>query len=102
MMIGYILTGLLLIFAIRKFYKHRAVFKQLSKKEWLQFGVSFLTAWAGAVFIIIGGSNITDKIEITWLKSLLEIGVILIGLALAGIIMSKFVPKKIKAFYLEN
>lgn len=63
-MIGYILTGLLLIFTSRKFYKYRANFKQLSKKEWLQFGASFLLAWAGAVFIIIGGSNITDMIEI--------------------------------------
>lgn len=98
-MIGYILTGFLLIFAIRKFYKYRATFKQLSKKEWLQFGSGFLLAWAGAVFIIIGGSNITDKIEITWLKNLLEIGVILIGLALAGIIMNKVLPNKIKEFY---
>lgn len=101
-MIGYILTGLLLIFAIRKFYKHRAIFKQLSKKEWLQFGAGFLLAWVVAVFIILGGSNITGMVEITWLKSLLEIGVILIGLALAGVIMSKILPKKIKKFYLEN
>ncbi|MER2112254.1 MAG: hypothetical protein ABS960_06135 [Solibacillus isronensis] len=98
-MIGYILTGLLLIFTSRKFYKYRANFKQLSKKEWLQFGASFLLAWAGAVFIIIGGSNITDMIEIAWLKNLLEIGVILIGLAFAGIIMSKVLPKKIKEIY---
>lgn len=99
MMIGNILTGLLLIFAIRKFYKYRETFKQLSKKEWLQFAAGFLLAWAGAVFIIIGGSNITDMVEITWLKHLLEIGVILIGLAFAGIIMSKILPKKIKEFY---
>lgn len=98
-MIGYILTGFLLIFASRKFYKHRTVFKQLSKKEWLQFAAGFLMAWAGAVFIIIGGSNITDLIDITWLKNLVEIGLILIGLALAGIIMNKFLPKKIKEIY---
>lgn len=98
-MIGNILTGLLLIFAIRKFYKNRAVFKQLSKKEWLQFGAGFLLAWAVAVFIIIGGSNITDMVEITWLNNLLEIGLILIGLALAIIIMSKILPNKIKEFY---
>lgn len=98
-MIGYILTGVLLIFASRKFYKYRAIFKQLSKKEWLQFGAAFLLAWAIAVFIIIGGSNITDLIEITWLKNLVEIGVILIGLAFAGIIMSKVLPEKIKEIY---
>ena len=100
-MIGFILTGFLLIFASRKFYKHRTVFKQLSKKEWLQFAAGFLLAWAGAVFIIIviGGSNITDMIEITWLNNVLEIGLILIGLALAGIIMNKFLPKKIKQIY---
>lgn len=98
-MIGFILTGFLLIFASRKFYKHRKVFKQLSKKEWLQFAAGFLLAWAGAVFIIIGGSNITDMIEITWLNNVLEIGLILIGLALAIIIMSKILPNKIKEFY---
>lgn len=98
-MIGYILTGLLLIFGIRGVYKNKAVFKQLSKKEWLQFGAGFLLAWAGAVLIIIGGSKITDLIEITWLKNLVEIGLILIGLAFAGIIMSKVLPKKIKEFY---
>ena len=87
------------IFGIRGFYKNRALFKQLSKKEWLQFAAGFLLAWAGAVFIIIGGSNITDLIEITWLKNLVEIGLILIGLAFAGIIMSKVLPKKIKEFY---
>lgn len=101
-MIGYILTGLLLIFAIRKFYKYRATFKQLSKKEWLQFAAGLLLAWAGAVFIIIGGSNITDMVEITWLKNLLEVGLILIGLALAGIIMNKILPNKIKEFYAGN
>lgn len=98
-MVGYILTGFLLIFAIRKFYKYRAVFKQLSKKEWLHFVSCFLLAWAGAVFIIIGGSNITDMIEITWLNNLLEIGLILIGLAWAGIIMNKFLPEKLREFY---
>ncbi|MBM7665991.1 succinate dehydrogenase hydrophobic anchor subunit [Solibacillus kalamii] len=98
-MIGYILTGFLLIFAIRRFYKYRAIFKQLSKKEWLQFGAGFLLAWAGAVFIIIGGSSITDMVEITWLNNLLGIVLILIGLALAVIIMSKILPNKIKEFY---
>src|SRR5690606_17763037 len=99
MMTGYIMNGLILIFLIMRLYKNRKTFKQLSKKEWLQFGAGFLLAWAGAVFIIIGGSNITDLIEITWLNNVLEIVLILIGLALAGIIMNKFLPEKLREFY---
>ena len=98
-MFGYIMFGLLLIFSIRKFYKNRAVFKQLSKKEWLQYILGFLFAWMTAALVIIGGSNLTDAIQIAWLNKVLAIIVILIGLALAGYIMNKTLPEKLKEFY---
>ena len=87
-MIGNILFGLLVIISIIKFYKNRATFKQLSKKEWLQFIYGFLVAWIVAIVVIIGGKNIIDLIQITWLNKLLAILLILIGLTLAGLIMN--------------
>ena len=98
-MFGYIMFGLLLIFSVMKFYKNRAVFKQLSKKEWLQYILGFLFAWMIAALVIIGGSNLTDAIQIAWLNKVLAIIVILIGLALAGYIMNKTLPEKLKEFY---
>lgn len=96
---GIILSGLLLIYLIVKFYKNREFFKQLSRKEWFQFVTSILLAWAVAVFIIIGGSNLTNMIQISWLNNVLEIILILIGLALAGYIMNKSLPEKLRQFY---
>lgn len=98
-MFGYIMFGLLLIFSIIKFYKSRALFKQLSKKEWLQYIVGFLFAWLVAVIIIIGGAKLTNSIQIGWLGNILGIIIILIGLACAGFILNKTLPQKIKEFY---
>lgn len=98
-MIGYIMCGLLVIISIMKFYKNRATFKQLSKKEWLQYIFGFLVAWIVAVVVIIGGKNIIDLIHITWLNKLLAILLILIGLTLAGLIMNKTLPQKLKQLY---
>lgn len=98
-MIGYIMFGLLLIFSSMKFYKSRALFKQLSKKEWLQYVVGFLFAWLVAVIIIIGSSKLTNSIQIGWLDNILTIIIILIGLASAEFIMNKTLPKKVKEFY---
>ncbi|WP_427107814.1 hypothetical protein [Lysinibacillus xylanilyticus] len=98
-MIGYIMFVLLLIFLIMKFYKSRALFKQLSKKEWLQYIVGFLFAWIVAAIIIIGGSKLTNSIQIGWLDNILTIIIILIGLVSAGFIMNKTSPGKLKKFY---
>lgn len=98
-MFGYIMCGLILIFSIKKFYKGRALFKQLSKKEWLQYIVGFLFAWLVAVIIIIGGAKLTNSIQIGWLGTILGIIIILIGLASAGFIMNKTLPEKLKEFY---
>ncbi|MEK3763307.1 hypothetical protein [Solibacillus sp. FSL K6-4121] len=93
------MSGLLWIFLIMKFYKNRSLFKQLSKKEWVQFSGGFLVAWAAAVIVIIGGSNFTDTVQIAWLVNVLEIAIILMGLALAGFIMNKTLPEKLREFY---
>ena len=98
-MIGKILLVLFLLFCIMKFYKNRNLFKQLTKKEWLQYITGFLCAWAVAAIIIIGGSNLTDNIESVWLNKMIAIGFVLLGLTLAGIIMKKTLPEKLKDFY---
>ena len=98
-MIGFIMSGILWIFLIMKFYKNREIFKQLSKKEWLQFGLGFLVAWAVAIIVIMGGSNLTDTMQTAWLVNVLEIVMILIGLALAGLIINKTLPGKLREFY---
>lgn len=99
-MVGYILFVLALFFSIMKFYRSRALFKKLSKKEWLQYIVGFLFAWIVAATIIIGGSKLTNSIQIGWVENILAIIFILLGLASAGFIMSKTLPEKIKEFYL--
>lgn len=98
-MIGFIMCGLLLIFSIVKFYKNRELFKQLSKKEWLQYILGYLFACAVAMIVIIGGKNLTDMIQIAWLNKVMAIGFILIGLSFAGFIMNKTLPVKVKEFY---
>ncbi len=98
-MIGNIMFGLLLIFSIMKFYKNRAIFKELSKKEWLQYILGFLFAWIIGAIVIIGGSNLTDIIQIPWLNKVLAIIFILFGLALGGFIMNKTLPEKLKEYY---
>ncbi|OBW57096.1 hypothetical protein A9986_10145 [Solibacillus silvestris] len=98
-MVGWILNELLSLFLIVKFYKNREIFKQLSKKEWLQGGGGFLVAWAVAILIIIGGSNFTDAIQIVWLSKVFEVVLILIGLGLAGYILHKTLPEKLKELY---
>ncbi|MBD8033132.1 hypothetical protein [Solibacillus merdavium] len=98
-MIGFIMSGLLLLFVSMKFYKNREIFKQLSKKDWLQYGAGFLFAWAVAILVIMGGANLTETIQIGWLENVLEFVIILIGLALAGFIMNKTLPDKLREFY---
>ena len=99
MMIGFLMFGLLLIFTGMKFYKNREMFKQLSKKDWLQYSAGFLLAWAVAIVVIMGGANFTETIQIGWVENVLEIVIILIGLALAGVIINKTLPEKIRKFY---
>lgn len=98
-MIAYTIPSLLLIFLIIKFYKNRALFKNLSKKEWLQYIVGYLSACAVAAIIIFGRTHLTNSIQTGWLTTILDIIIILIGLAFAGFIFEKLLPEKLKEFY---
>ena len=75
------------------------LFKELSKKEWVQYIVGFLFARLVAANIIITGVKLTSTILMSWLNNSLAIIVILMGLASAGFIMNKLTPEKLKAFY---
>ena len=99
-MIGLILLCLFIVFSISKFMKHKGLFKQLSKKEWVQYIGGYLCALAVAILIIIGGSTLLDDaIQIDWINKGLKIILILIGLTLAGFMMKKTIPEKLKEFY---
>lgn len=98
-MIGYIMFGLVLVLSIMKFYKNRTLFKQFSKKEWLQYIVVFLFAWLVAAIIIIGGAKLKNSIQTGWVNDIVAIIIILMALTSAGFIMNKLVPEKLKAFY---
>jgi thiol:disulfide interchange protein len=98
-MIGYIMSVVLLIFSIMRFYKNRSIFKQLSKKEWVQYILGFLFAWIIGLIVIIGGSNLTDIIQIAWLNKGVVIILVLIALTIAGFIMNITLPAKLKKFY---
>lgn len=102
-MIAYIMLGLVIIISIIRFYRNRArlktFFKTLSKKEWLQYITVFLFAWAVAATIIIGGAKLTNTIDLGWISTILGIVIILIGLSIAGVILEKFLPEKVKVFY---
>ena len=98
-MIGKIMFGLFLILSTMKFYKNRNMFKQLTKKEWVQYTAGFLCAWVVAMIIIFGGTNLMKSIQSAWLNKVVAIVFILIGLSFAGFIMKKTLPEKLKDFY---
>lgn len=98
-MASYVLTGLLVIFSLSKFYKHRQLFKQLSKKEWLQYLVGFLSAWIIAATIIIGGSKLLSTMQVGKFSTVFSIVLILLALVCAGFIMKRTLPEKLKTFY---
>ena len=75
------------------------LFKELSKKEWVQYIVGFLFAQLVAANIIITGVKLTSTILMGWLNNSLAMFIILMGLASAGFIMNKLTPEKLKAFY---
>ncbi|MFJ7667555.1 hypothetical protein ACIQXI_10615 [Lysinibacillus sp. NPDC097195] len=98
-LIKYLLIGILLFLTITRFYKGRAIFKNLSKKEWAKYIGGFSFAWSIAAMIIISGSKLSNTIQIGWLNNILSISIIFIGLASAEFTMRKTLPEKIKEFY---
>ena len=82
-----------------KLYKSRALFKKLTRQEWLHTIDVFLLAWTVAILIVMGASKLTSMMETTWLRNLFTIFCIIIALACGNMVMHHFSPKKIKAFY---
>ena len=98
-MILWAIYGLFLILLVTKFYKNKALFQQLSKREWGQYIIGFFFAWCIAASVIISGTALINAIEVGWIGNLVFIFVILIALQTAGLLMNKIVPKKLRAFY---
>ena len=96
-----VLLTLTIILLARKFYNHRQLFRELTKKEWFQYIGAFIVAWGVAVIIIMGGRKIVNQVHISWLKDWLAIALILLGLLAAGYIMEKTIPQKLRSFYFK-
>ena len=98
-MISTIIFIVLGLFTFIKLYKNRALFKKLTRQEWLQTIGVFLLAWTVAILIVMGASKLTSMMETMWLRNLFTIFCIIIALACGSMVMHHFSPKKIKAFY---
>ena len=102
-MFAYIMLGLVIIVSIIKFYRNRerlkTFFKTLSTKECVQYITVFLFAWAVAATIIIGGTKLTNTLDLGWINIILGLVIILIGVSIASFIFEKLLPEKVKAFY---
>lgn len=98
-MISTIIFVLLMLFTFVKLYKSRALFKKLTRQEWLHTICVFLLAWTVAILIVMEASKLTSMMEATWLRNLFTIFCIIIALACGSMVMHHFSPKKIKAFY---
>ena len=98
-MILWAIYGLFLILLVTKFYKNKALFQQLSKREWGQYIIVFFFAWFIAALVIISGTALINTIEVEWVRYLVFIFVILVALQTAGLLMKKIVPKKLREFY---
>lgn len=92
---------LIIILLVWKFYNHRQLFRELTKREWIQYIAGFIVAWGVAMIIIIGGRKIVHQVQISWLNDILAIVFILLGLLAAGYIMEKTVPQKLRSFYFK-
>ena len=100
-MLGFVITILFIILIVWKFYNHRQLFRELTKKEWVQYIGGFIVAWGVGVIIIIGGRKMVNQVQISWLNDILAIALILLGLLAAGYIMEKTIPQKLRSFYFK-
>lgn len=98
-MILWTIYGIFLILFVTKFYKNKTLFQQLSIREWVQYIVVFFFAWCMAALVIISGTALINAIEVVWVRYLAFIIVILVALQMAGLLMNKLVPRKLRAFY---
>ena len=100
-MLKIVIPILIIILLAWKFYNHRELFRELTKREWVQYIGGFIIAWGVAVIIIVGGKEIVNQVQISWLNDILGIALILLGLLVAGYIMVKTIPQKLKPFYFK-
>ena len=100
-MLGFVITILFIILLVWKFYNHRQLLRELTKREWIQYITGFIVAWGVAVIIIIGGRKIVNQVQSSWLHDMLAIAFILLGLLAAGYIMEKTIPQKLRSFYFK-
>jgi len=97
----FVIPILIIILLAWKFYNHRQLFRELTKKEWIQYIAGFVVVWGVAVIIIIGGRKIVNQVQISWLNDILAIALILLGLLAGGYIMEKTIPQKLRSFYFK-
>ena len=100
-MLKIIIPILIIILSVWKFYNHRQLFRELTKKEWVQYIAGFLVAWGVGVIIIIGGRKMVDQVQISWQHDMLGIAFIILGILAGGYIMVKTVPQKLRSFYFK-
>jgi len=100
-LLEFVIPILFIILLVWKFYNHRHVFRELTKREWVQYIGGFIVAWSVAVIIIIGGRKIVNQVQISWLHDMLAIALILLGLLAGGYIMTKTSPQKLRSFYFK-
>ncbi|MEK4629113.1 MAG: hypothetical protein ABS944_03225 [Solibacillus sp.] len=94
------LLGIILVLTIVKFSKNRTLFSKLNAKEWMQYIVVVLTSIAICISIVIAGKGYVSNLNIGVSVIIINIVFVLIGLIVAGFIMKKFLPEKVKSFYL--
>ena len=98
---NFVIPILIIILLVWKFYNHRQLFRELTKKEWVQYIGGFIVAWVVGVVIIIGGRKMVNQVQISWLNDMLAVAFILLGLLAGGYIMEKTIPQKLRSFYFK-
>ena len=98
---NFVIPILIIILLVWKFYNHRQLFRELTKKEWVQYIGGFIVAWVVGAVIIIGGRKMVNQVQISWLNDMLAVAFILLGLLAGGYIMEKTIPQKLRSFYFK-
>ena len=98
-LLSFVISILFIILLVWKFYNYRQLFRELTKREWIQYIAGFVVAWGVSVIIIMGGRKMVDQVQISWLNDILAIAFILLGLLAGGYIMEKTIPQKLRTFY---
>ena len=96
---GIIVWILLTLLIIQKFYKNRALFKHLSKIEWIQYIIGLIVGITIAMLIIFGGKKLLNIWAVESGAEFYQIVIILSALVVGSYLFEKLMPEKIKPFY---